>query len=207
MSPENSTRKVNTILKCQEINDIVLSSYGSVGEGDKCLALFTLYLPICDLLLCPSHCLCLYFSFILHLHLSSIFPPPSLGVFLFLFRWPWCRDAQDLSRRLHLNAAAICSDTTQEMGCDVCCVQLSANEKHWSIFIRWQWELKIRTLPFLKTRNSSLRTRPSLCIMLFSTLVEERDIARDNSYVFSASLVHILTPPMLLQHPGMGSKF
>lgn len=41
MRPENSTRKVNTILKCQEINDIVLSFYGSVEEGDKCLALFT----------------------------------------------------------------------------------------------------------------------------------------------------------------------
>lgn len=76
MSPENSTRKVNTILKCQEINDIVLSSYGSVGEGDKCLALFTPFLPICDLFLCPSHCLCLcvYFSCILHL----VFFPPSL---------------------------------------------------------------------------------------------------------------------------------
>lgn len=49
MSPENSTRKVNTILKCQEINDIVLSSFGPVGEGDKCLALFTLFLPICDI--------------------------------------------------------------------------------------------------------------------------------------------------------------
>lgn len=44
MSPENSTRKVNTRLKCQEINDIVLSSYGPVGKGDKCLALFTLFL-------------------------------------------------------------------------------------------------------------------------------------------------------------------
>lgn len=54
MSPENSTRKVNTILKCQEINDIVLSSYGSVGEGDKCLALFTPFLPICDLFLSLS---------------------------------------------------------------------------------------------------------------------------------------------------------
>lgn len=49
MSPENSTGKVNTILKCQEINDIVLSSNGPVVEGDKCLALFTPFLPICDL--------------------------------------------------------------------------------------------------------------------------------------------------------------
>lgn len=69
MSPENSTRKVNTILKCQEINDIVLSSYGSVGEGDKCLALFTPFLPICDLFLCPSHWLCLCVCFYLSLHL------------------------------------------------------------------------------------------------------------------------------------------
>lgn len=27
------------------------------------------------------------------------------------------------------------------------------------------------------------------------------------SNVFDASVVQILTPPMLLQHPGMGSKF
>lgn len=67
MSPENSTGKVNTILKCQEINDIVLSSYGPVGEGDKCLALFTPFLPICDLFLSSSlsqflfHSLCPFF--------------------------------------------------------------------------------------------------------------------------------------------------
>lgn len=48
MSPENPARKVNTILKCQEINDIVLSSYGPVEEGDKCLALFTPFLPVCE---------------------------------------------------------------------------------------------------------------------------------------------------------------
>lgn len=73
MSPENSTRKVNTILKCREINDIVLSSYDSIREGDKCLALFTPILPICDLSLCPPHCLCLrvYFSFILHVLLAD----------------------------------------------------------------------------------------------------------------------------------------
>lgn len=70
MSPENSTRKVNTILKCQEINDIVLSSYGSVGEGDKCLALFTHVPPyLWSFSLPHSHslCLCVHFSFILHL--------------------------------------------------------------------------------------------------------------------------------------------
>lgn len=27
------------------------------------------------------------------------------------------------------------------------------------------------------------------------------------SHVLSVAMVHILTPPMLLQHPGMGSKF
>lgn len=77
MSPENSTRKVNTILKCQEINDIVLSSYGPAGEGDKCLALFTPFLPICDLFFpaaSPSLCLCVCFSFIFHL----LFFPPSV---------------------------------------------------------------------------------------------------------------------------------
>lgn len=74
MSTQNSTRKVNTILKCQEINDIVLSSYGLVGEGDKCLALFTPSLPICDLSLSPSHSLCFLFSIF---HFSSLlFSPP-----------------------------------------------------------------------------------------------------------------------------------
>lgn len=74
MSPENPTRKVNTILKCQEINGIVLSSYGPVEEGDKCLALFTRFLPICDLSLFPSYslCLCVRFPFTLHL-------PPSVS--------------------------------------------------------------------------------------------------------------------------------
>lgn len=73
MSPENSTGKVNTILKCQEINDIVLSLYDSIREGDKCLALFTPILPVCDLSLRPPHCLCLgvYFSFILHVLLAD----------------------------------------------------------------------------------------------------------------------------------------
>lgn len=84
MSPENSTRKVNTILKCQEINDIVLSSYGPVEEGDKCLALFTPFLPICDLFLSPSHSLCLgvRFSFILHLppFVSSSFSSTDYGL-------------------------------------------------------------------------------------------------------------------------------
>lgn len=78
MRPENSTRKVNTILKCQEINDIVLSSYGPVGKGDKCLALFTPFLPICDLLLSLSNslCLCVCFSFILHLPFSPTLSLP-----------------------------------------------------------------------------------------------------------------------------------
>lgn len=84
MSPENSTRKVNTILKCQEINDIVLSCYGSAGEGDKCLALFTPFLPICDLFPCPSDRLCLlvYFSFIPHLPSFPPSQPPSLLLFV-----------------------------------------------------------------------------------------------------------------------------
>lgn len=126
MSPENSTRKVNTILKCQEINDIVLSSYGPVGEGDKCLALFTPFLPICDLFLPPSHslCLCVCLSFILHLSFS----PPCLCLSLVLLRWPWSPDAEELFPPLHVNAAAIRSDTTQEMGCAVHCMWLSANE-------------------------------------------------------------------------------
>lgn len=85
MSPENSTRKVNTILKCQEINDIVLSCYGSAGEGDKCLALFTPFLPICDLFPCPSDRLCLLVYFSFSPHLPSFFPPsqpPSLLLFV-----------------------------------------------------------------------------------------------------------------------------
>lgn len=78
MSPQNSARKVNTILKCQEINDIVLSSYGPLKEGDKCLALFTPILPICDLPL--SH-----FSFIL----------PSYFLCLLVFlQWSWSPDAE-----------------------------------------------------------------------------------------------------------------
>lgn len=64
MSPKNSTRKVNTILKCQEINDIVRSSYGPIGRGDKCLALFTPFLPICDIFLHSP--LCASSSFILY---------------------------------------------------------------------------------------------------------------------------------------------
>lgn len=66
-------RKVNTILKCQEINDIVLSSYDSIREGDKCLALFIPILPICDPSSGPPHCLCLHvcFSFILHVLLAD----------------------------------------------------------------------------------------------------------------------------------------
>lgn len=83
MSPENSTRKVNTILKCQEINDIVLSSYGSVGEGDKCLALFTPVPPyLWSFPLSPwlslSPCLFLIYSS------STIFSPPSLPTPLLL---------------------------------------------------------------------------------------------------------------------------
>lgn len=88
MSTQNSTRKVNTILKCQEINDIVLSSYGLVGEGDKCLALFTPSLPICDLSL--SLPLILFVSY----SPSSIFPP-SYFLLLVLLRWPWPLDAKD----------------------------------------------------------------------------------------------------------------
>lgn len=135
MSPENSTRKVNTILKCQEINDIVLSSFGPVEEGDKCLALFTLFLPICDIFPlslsfslspCPFR-----FSFSISLFYFFIFcssPPPLLS----LPRSPPLTmvppDAKDLSPSLRVNAAAICGDTTQEMGCAVHCVRLSADE-------------------------------------------------------------------------------
>lgn len=119
MSPKNSTRKVNTILKCQEINDIVLSSYGSVGKGDKCLALFTPFLPICDLFLCPSHCLCLcvYFSLFFISHIFS-----SLPLSLSHLRSPLLTMVSRCQWLIHntactVNAAALCSDTTQETGC------------------------------------------------------------------------------------------
>lgn len=75
MSPENSTRKVNTILKCQEINDIVLSSYGPAGEGDKCLALFTPFLPICDLSFPLPLLLFVFVSVSLLFSISCFFPP------------------------------------------------------------------------------------------------------------------------------------
>lgn len=80
MSPQNSARKVNTILKCQEINDIVLSSYGPLKEGDKCLALFTPILPICDLPL----------SFFFILLILSYF----LCLLLVLLQWSWSPDAE-----------------------------------------------------------------------------------------------------------------
>lgn len=52
-----------------------------------------------------------------------------------------------------------------------------------------------------KTRLSYRRYRNHIrCFGLFTADVNWY-------YVFSVSVVHILTPPMLLQHPGMGSKF
>lgn len=135
MSPENSTRKVNTILKCQEINDIVLSSYGPVEEGDKCLALFTPFLPICDLFLSPSHCLCLFvcFSFILHL--------PSFVSSLFSFTG---HGLQDLFALLCINDVVIFSNTTQEMVVLYTCAVVS-KWKRWGISIMTQWDFNTRS--------------------------------------------------------------
>lgn len=125
MSPENSTRKVNTILKCQEINDIVLSCYGSAGEGDKCLALFTPFLPICDLFPCPSDCLCLlvYFSFIPHL--PSFFPPSQPPSLLLFVSFPLLTmESRRQSPERQENAAVTRSNATLDDGAGpVRCVQ------------------------------------------------------------------------------------
>lgn len=125
MSPENSTRKVNTILKCQEINDIVLSSWGPVGEGDKCLALFTPFLPICDLFL-----LCLSF-WLSSLSLSLLF---SISLLLSL---P-CSPPPTLVSRTYphycVNDAAIFGDKAGDGLHSARCAVVS-KRKHWCIFI------------------------------------------------------------------------
>lgn len=98
MSPQNSARKVNTILKCQEINDIVLSSYGPLKEGDKCLALFTPILPICDLPL----------SFFFILLILSYF----LCLLLVLLQWSWSPDAERWSSEMFRLCWAVVSKWT-----------------------------------------------------------------------------------------------
>lgn len=208
MRPENSTRKVNTILKCQEINDIVLSSYGSVGEGDKCLALFTPVPPyLWSFPLSPwlslSPCLFLIYS-------------PS-NIFLFLPPAP-------PSPLFH---SPVNSTHTEHWRSGWWAVPLhrerpSASEKRRSkslVFVRRHRDPNMWTFPSVKTRNFSLFSGPSNCILLLSSWREEKHRNAPLHFgrwgflfffffpVFCPSLAQTLTPPIPLQRPGMGSRF
>lgn len=174
MRPEISTRKVNTILKCQEINDIVLSFYGPVGEGDKCLALFTAFLPICDLFLSPSHSLCLCVCSSLTLHLPFLFLPPFVSS-LVLLRWPWSPDAKGLSKLPCVNAAATCDDRAGDAALlyAVCgCQQMNSIDPS----SLGGDEISTQSVYLLSgAQNSSFCSRPSNCALLLSQLWPESE--------------------------------
>lgn len=166
MSPENSTRKVNTILKCQEINDIVLSSYGSVGEGDKCLALFTPVPPyLWSFPLSPWLSLspCLFLIYSSSTIFSSPLPLPTPSSPRLFFTFPY-----------RLNSTHTEYWSSGRRAVLLRRVRLSANEKRRSkseslIFVRRQRDPNMWSFPPVKTRNFSLFTGPSNCILLLSS--------------------------------------
>lgn len=98
MSPQNSTRKVNTILKCQEINDIVLFFLWSCRSGWQMSCPFHSF---------PSHLWSASHSLSLRFFPSLIFPP-FLCLLLVLLHRPSSPDTEDSSPRLFINAAAQC---------------------------------------------------------------------------------------------------
>lgn len=199
MSTENSARKVNTILKCQEINDIVLSSFGSVGEGDKCLALFTPVPPhLWSFPLSPwlslSPCLFLIYSS------STIFlyhPPPlptmnsththtkhwSSGRQAVLFHWVRLWEAT--KRRSKSNSL---------------------------IFVRKQQDLNLWSFPPCEDQKVlPIHRTIKLYITTFQLKrVETQECACAVFFIFLCALPFPgsnLDPPIPLQRPGMGSRF
>lgn len=105
MSPQNSTRKVNTILKCQEINDIYIFFFlWFCRRGWQMSCPFHSVPPICDLPFILSNSI---FSFFLLFFCSSLsLSPPDHGLQMTRTHLP-CSSSMPL-----LRAATQCSSWT-----------------------------------------------------------------------------------------------
>lgn len=211
MSPPNSTRKVNTILKCQEINDIVFSFHRPAEEGDKCLALFTRF---------PLFVICLSFSsapfsYLSFFHSSLPLSPPRSPSVTMVFRWQGLIFPNPHKRRCYLQRHSAVHGL-----CLTSCVVVSKRTALIHLHLD-AMRFQHKEFPFRQwQRHLCLCTRPSNCKLLLFNLAaaSERRLSCRRywnpcggyirwSYVLRVSLLHILTPPLLQYHPGKGSKF